>query len=158
MFTIKKSNNSTISYNTCNREVILIDATDVVVGRLSAYVAQILRGKHKPIFSPNANLGDFVIIINAEKVKFTSNKENTKEYFRHTGFPGGIKSLTPRQLRARGKSRDILIKAIEGMLPNGPLGRVVLKNLRVYNGDSHDHANLKPKIINFQELKRQNIA
>lgn len=156
--TIKKSIATTTSFNACKRDAVIIDATGVVVGRLAAYIATLLRGKHKTIFTPHAELGDFVIVINADKIKFTADKDNVKHYWYHTGFPGGIKFKTPRMLRMRGQSSEIIMKAVKGMLPKNVLGRNVLKNLRVCNGETHDYESMKPRVVNFVQMNRKNVA
>ncbi len=127
-----------------NREWLVIDATDLTVGRLASEVASILRGKHKPTFTPHVDCGDYVIIINAEKVKFTGNKLEDKVYYRHTNHPGGLKEETAGKLLAR-KPERIMEKAIKGMLPKNKLGRQMYRNLYVYAGQEHPHAAQQPK-------------
>lgn len=127
-----------------NREWLVIDATDLTVGRLASEVASILRGKHKPTFTPHVDCGDYVIIINAEKVKFTGNKLEDKIYYRHTNHPGGLKEETAGKLLAR-KPERIMEKAIKGMLPKTKLGRQMYRNLYVYAGQEHPHAAQQPK-------------
>jgi len=127
-----------------NHEWFIIDATDLTVGRLATEVATLLRGKHKPTFTPNMDCGDFVIIINAEKVVFTGNKLQNKKYYRHTGHPGGIKSETAEKLMGRAPER-IMEQAIKGMLPKNILGRQMYRKLFVYKGSEHPHAAQKPK-------------
>ena len=146
----------TISVNkeTAKKEWVLIDATDQVVGRLCSKVAKILRGKYKPSFTPHADCGDNVIIINAEKVVFTGKKETEKLYTRYTGYPGGQRFNTPAQLRLRPDGAEKIIRhAVKGMLPKGPLGRSLLKNLYIYNGEEHNQQAQKPKVIDINELK-----
>lgn len=126
-----------------NREWIIIDATDLTVGRLATEVASILRGKHKPTFTPHVDCGDYVIIINADKVKFTGNKLNDKIYYRHTNHPGGLKQETAAKLMARAPER-IMEHAIRGMLPKTKLGRQMYRNLYIYAGAAHPHAAQKP--------------
>jgi len=127
-----------------NHEWFIIDATDLTVGRLATEVATLLRGKHKPTFTPNMDCGDFVIIINADKVVFTGNKLQDKKYYRHTGHPGGIKSETAEKLMGRAPER-IMESAIKGMLPKNILGRQMYRKLFVYKGSEHPHAAQKPK-------------
>ncbi len=127
-----------------NREWLIIDATGKTVGRLASEVAAILRGKHKPTFTPHVDCGDFVVIINAEKVIFTGNKLSNKIYYRHTNHPGGLKEETAEKLMARAPER-ILEKAIKGMLPKTKLGRQMYRNLYIYKGDIHPHVAQKPK-------------
>ena len=127
-----------------NHEWFIIDATDLTVGRLATEVATLLRGKHKPTFTPNMDCGDFVIILNADKVVFTGNKLLNKKYYRHTGHPGGIKSETAEKLMGRAPER-IMEQAIKGMLPKNILGRQMYRKLFVYKGSEHPHAAQKPK-------------
>ncbi len=127
-----------------NRDWLIIDATDLTVGRLASEVASILRGKHKPTFTPHVDCGDFVIIINADKVKFTGNKLEDKIYYRHSNHPGGLKEETAGKLLAR-KPERVMEKAIKGMLPKTKLGRQMYRNLYVYAGSAHPHAAQQPK-------------
>ena len=122
----------------------IVDAADKTLGRLASQVAYILRGKHKPIFTPNVDTGDCVIIVNAEKVKLTGTKETKKQYHRHTGFFGGLKSMNAADMRASHPER-LLEMAIKGMLPHNVLGREVFRNLKVYNGGKHPHEAQKPQ-------------
>lgn len=149
----------TLSYKTraANQEIItkewlLIDAENEVVGRLASKVAMMLMGKNKPYFSTNLNCGDNVIIINAEKIKFTGNKLNDKEYVRHTGYPGGQRITTPAQALA-GKPEMILEHAIKGMLPKNRLGKDMFRHLFVYAGNQHPHEAQKPRTININTIK-----
>ena len=116
----------------------LIDAEDKVVGRLATEIASILRGKDKPHFSPNNDDGDFVVVVNADKVKFTGSKFAQKNYFHHTGYVGGIKKISASELIEK-KPTKVLEKAVKGMLPSGPLGRKQLKKLKIYSGEEHPH-------------------
>lgn len=126
----------------------IVDADSQVLGRMASEVAKIIRGKHKPSFTPNMDCGDHVIVINADKVRLTGNKWTDKQYVRHTGYPGGQRIETPKQVKA--KSSTILVeKAVKGMLPNNRLGRQIFKNLYVYEGTEHPHAAQKPKEIKF---------
>ncbi|MDN4162701.1 MULTISPECIES: 50S ribosomal protein L13 [Nocardioides] len=120
------------------REWHVIDATDIVLGRLAVQSANLLRGKHKPIFAPNADTGDFVIVINAEKVALSSNKKTTKMAYRHSGYPGGL-SATPVGELLEKDARKVIEKAVWGMLPKNRLGRQMLKKLKVYSGPNHPH-------------------
>jgi len=144
----------TVSANkeTVNKEWILIDAQDQVVGRLSSIAAKFIRGKYKTNFTPHVDCGDNVIIINAEKIKFTGNKMNDKEYVRHTGFPGGQRFRTPRELLIK-RPTDILEMAIRGMLPKNKLGDALYRNLHVYTGGEHPHEAQKPKTIDLSKIK-----
>ena len=121
----------------------VIDANDAVLGRLSAQVATLLRGKHKPTFAPNADMGDYVIVINADKVVLTGKKLDQKIYYHHTGYVGGLKETKYRKLLAE-KPEFAIRRAVVGMLPKGPLGRQMAKKLKVYAGPNHDHAAQKP--------------
>lgn len=126
----------------------VVDATDQVVGRLATNVAAVLRGKHKPTFTPNVDTGDYVIIVNADKVRLTGNKENKKTYRYHTGFPGGIREIPYAELLEKHPER-ILEKAIKGMLPHNKLGRQMYKKLKVYAGPEHAHAAQMPEELKF---------
>ena len=128
------------------RDWLLIDAENQTVGRLASNVASILRGKHKPGFTPHMDTGDFVVVINADKVRFSGNKETEKEYFRHTGYPGGVKLRTPQEVRQK-KPTFIVKNAVKGMLPKGPLGRQMIKKLKVYAGNEHPHEAQNPEKI-----------
>ena len=128
------------------REWFVIDATDKVLGRLSAEVAMRLKGKHKPEYTPHVDTGDHIVIINAEKIAVTGNKEEDKIYYRHTEFPGGVKDMTLRQLREKAPER-IIQSAVKGMLPKNPLGRAMFKKLHVYAGSEHKHAAQQPKML-----------
>ena len=128
------------------REWLLVDAENQTVGRLASKIAHILRGKHKPSFTPHMDMGDHVVVINADKVRFSGNKEGAKEYFRHTGYPGGAKFTSVKEMRQR-KPDFILKNAIKGMLPKGPLGRQMMKKLKVYAGPDHPHESQTPKSI-----------
>jgi large subunit ribosomal protein L13 len=135
-----------------DKKWILIDADGIVLGRLASKVSMILRGKHKPSFTPHADCGDHVIIINAEKVKFTGKKLDDKLYYWHTGHPGGIKSRTARQI-IEGKFPDRVIRmAVKRMIPKGPLGSVQLSNMKVYAGSNHPHEAQAPELLNISEM------
>ncbi|MFR9524246.1 MAG: 50S ribosomal protein L13 [Rikenellaceae bacterium] len=137
---------------TVTKEWVIIDATDEVLGRLSSQVAKILRGKHKPSYTPHVDCGDYVVIINAEKVKLTGKKMTDKVYVRHTGYPGGQRFATPADFFAR-KPTFVVEKAIKGMLPKTRLGSAMMRNLRVYAGSEHPHAGQSPKEIKLNEIK-----
>ncbi|MBW6457676.1 MAG: 50S ribosomal protein L13 [FCB group bacterium] len=122
----------------------LVDAEDVVLGRLASKVAQILRGKHKPIYTPHMDTGDFVIVINADKVRLTGTKEEKKSYFRHTGYPGGSRTTTFKELFAK-RPEEVVRKAVKGMIPHNKLGRQIFKKLKVYAGSEHPHESQQPK-------------
>ncbi len=124
----------------------LVDAKDAILGRLAVKVAKVLRGKDKPIFTPNVDTGDFVIVINAEKIKVTGKKLDDKIYYHHSGYPGGLKSETLRE-RLRKSPEKIISEAVWGMLPKGRLGRAIFKKLKVYKGPEHPHKAQKPEIL-----------
>ena len=124
----------------------LYDAKDKVLGRLATKIADCLRGKKKPIFTPNVDTGDFVVVINAEKVRLTGNKLDDKVYYRHSGYVGGIKSETARK-RLQESPEGVILDAVWGMLPKNRLGRAMLKKLKVYRGSDHPHAAQKPEAI-----------
>ena len=126
------------------RKWYLVDATGKTLGRLSSKIASMLRGKHKPIFTPHVDCGDYVVVIHAEKVKVTGKKLEDKEYKRHSGYPGGLKTVTLEKM-LEDKPEDVMIHAVKGMLPKGKLGRQMLKKLRVYKGAEHDHSAQKPE-------------
>ncbi len=144
----------TISVNaaTATKEWVLIDATDMVLGRLASQVAKILRGKNKPSYTPHADCGDYVIVINADKVKLTGKKMDEKEYVRYTGYPGGQRFATPADFLKR-KPAFVIEHAVKGMLPKTRLGEAIIKNLKVYAGAEHPHAAQSPKAIKLNEIK-----
>ncbi|HWM81637.1 MAG TPA: 50S ribosomal protein L13 [Pseudolabrys sp.] len=135
---------------------VMIDASGVVVGRLATMVAMRLRGKHKPSYTPHVDDGDNVIVINAAKAVLTGRKRDQKVYYHHTGYPGGIKERTARAIFEGKFPERIVEKAVERMLPRGPLGRVQLGNLRVYAGPEHPHEAQKPEVIDFAGASRKN--
>ena len=152
----------TISANaeTANKEWVVVDATDQVLGRLCAKVAKILRGKYKPNYTPHADCGDNVIIINADKVVLTGNKWEGREYLSYTGYPGGQRSTTPEVLLKKSFNKHIkpgmhplYIKVMKRMLPKYRLGRRLIENMHVYNGPEHPHAAQNPKVIDINTLK-----
>ncbi len=134
----------------------IVNAENLVVGRLAAYISKVLRGKNKAKFDPGQDNGDFVVVTNIEKIKFTGKKFENKKYYKHTGFPGGIKSITPYQLDKKNKSQDILKNAVKRMLPGGPLAKKQLSKLKMYYGLKHPHESQNPKEINFSELNKKN--
>ena len=135
----------------------LINAQDAAVGRLAAFISKVLRGKNKPTYNPHIDNGDFVVVTNIEKIKFSGKKFKNKKYYRHTGHPGGIKETTPLTLKEKNKTQDILRLAVKRMLPGGPLGKKQLTKLKIYSGETHPHDVQKPKIINFEKLNKKNI-
>ena len=130
----------------------VVDAEGLTLGRMSTEVARILRGKHKPTFTPHLDTGDHVIIVNAEKVVLTSNKAETKQVYRHTGYPGGIRSSTYAEMLDR-KPAEAVRRTIRGMLPKNRLGRQMLSKLKVYAGPDHPHASQKPKVLNLDDAR-----
>jgi large subunit ribosomal protein L13 len=144
----------TVSINkqTANKEWVLIDAENLVVGRLASEVAKRLRGKHKPTFTPHSDCGDNVVIVNAEKIRFTGAKLTDKEYVRHTGYPGGQRISTPKEMLAKTPGR-VIEKAIKGMLPKNRLGRELFRNLHVYVGNTHPHEAQQPTPIQIKEAE-----
>ncbi|PCJ95566.1 MAG: 50S ribosomal protein L13 [Hyphomicrobiales bacterium] len=135
---------------------ILIDAEDLVVGRLAALVATRLRGKHKPTYTPHMDCGDYVIIINAEKITLTGKKYEDKTYYWHTGYPGGIKQRTAREIIEGRFPERVVMKAVQRMLPSGPLGRQQLRNLKVYTGTDHPHEAQQPVVLDVAALNSKN--
>ena len=132
-----------------------IDATNAVVGRLAAEISKILRGKNKATFTPHMDDGDFVIVTNISKIKFSGNKFDDKKYYRHTGHPGGIKETTPKLLMQK-KPEEILKLAVKRMLPGGPLAKKQLTKLKIYKDEGHPHSAQKIKEINFSSLNKKN--
>lgn len=147
---------NTLSYKTVSarKETIeknwyIVDADSRILGRIASEVARIIRGKHKPSFTPHVDCGDNVIVINAERIRFTGNKMTKKQYVSHSGYPGGQRKLTPKQLMAKDPQR-VFEHAVKGMLPKNRLGRQLFKNLHVYAGETHPHEAQNPKVL---ELK-----
>ena len=136
----------------------IINAQNAPVGRLAAYISKVLRGKNKPTYNPHIDNGDFVVVTNIDKIKFTGKKYFNKKYYKHTGHPGGIKNISPQQLKEKNKSQDILKLAVKRMLPGGPLSKKQLTKLKLYQGENHPHELQKPKIINFENLNSKNIV
>jgi large subunit ribosomal protein L13 len=139
-----------------DKKWVLIDAQGVVLGRLASLVAMRLRGKHKATFTPHKDMGDNVIIINAEKVQMTGNKRADKRYWWHTGFPGGIKHRTAGQILEGKHPERVILKAIERMLPGGPLSRQQMSNLRVYAGAEHPHGAQNPEAVDIAAMNPKN--
>ncbi len=133
-----------------------IDATNAVVGRLATIISKILRGKNKTNFTPHMDNGDFVVVKNIKNIKFTGNKFEDKKYYRHTGYPGGIKETTPKRLSEK-KPEEILKLAVKRMLPGGPLAKKQLSKLKIYDGTNHPHTAQNPIVINLSELNKKNI-
>ena len=133
---------------TIERKWYVVDATNMTLGRLASEVAKVLRGKNKPIFTPFLDMGDYVIIVNADKVKVTGRKLDQKIYYHHSGYVGGLKQTTLREMMAR-KPERVVELAVKGMLPKGPLGRQMYTKLYVYAGPEHKHAAQKPEVLTF---------
>ena len=139
-----------------NKKWILIDAKDAVLGRLAVISANILRGKNKPEYTPNQDCGDNLIIINSDQVQLKGKKADNKIYYRHTGYPGGIKSTTPNKMKEKNKSDEIIKLAIKRMIPSGPLGKQQLSNCKIYRDSKHNHEAQKPSEIKIGDLNRKN--
>jgi large subunit ribosomal protein L13 len=136
---------------------VLIDAEGLVVGRLAALIATRLKGKHKATYTPHVDTGDNVIVINADKVVFTGSKTDDKIYYRHTGYPGGLKQQTPRRLLDGKFPERILELAVGRMLKRGPLQRKLMRNLKIYKGATHPHEAQQPELIDVKSLNRKNV-
>ena len=136
---------------------ILIDAENMVVGRLAAVIATRLRGKHLPTFTPHMDCGDNVVVINADKVKFTGKKMGDKKYYRHTGYPGGIKETTPEKIMEGKFPERVVEMAVRRMLPRGPLSRQQLTNLKVYAGSEHPHEAQSPETLDVAAMNSKNV-
>lgn len=136
------------SPSTIERKWYVVDATGHTLGRLASEVAKVLRGKNKPIFTPHMDTGDYVIIVNADKIKVTGKKLEQKVYYRHSAYVGGMKETTLKEMMAK-KPERVIELAVKGMLPKGPLGRAMIKKLHVYAGPEHGHAAQKPEALNF---------
>lgn len=134
----------------------IIDAQDVVLGRMAATVANLLRGKHKPTYTPHMDCGDYVVIINADKVKLTGKKLADKVYYRHTGHPGGIKERTAGQILEGEFPTRVVEKAVQRMIPRGPLGRQQMRNLKIYAGSEHPHAAQQPEVFDIASKNDKN--
>jgi large subunit ribosomal protein L13 len=144
----------TISANkaTAKKKWVIVDATDQVLGRLASVVAIMLRGKHKPDFTPHADCGDYVIVVNCDKVKLTGNKKDQKVYIHHTGYPGGQRTVSFSRLQAK-KPEAIIEKAVKGMLPKNRLGSELFRHLHVYTGNEHPHEAQQPVEVNINSIK-----
>ena len=144
-----------IKKNEIKNNWLLINAENAVVGRLAAYISKVLRGKNKNQYTPHMDNGDFVIVTNIEKIRFTGKKLNQKKYYRHTGFPGGIKSTVPSILMNK-KPEQILKLAVKRMLPDGSLAKKQLTKLKIYKGKSHPHETQNPQVIDFSKMNSKN--
>ena len=149
--------NVAIKKKETKKDWYLINAQNAAVGRLAAYISKVLRGKNKATYNPHIDNGDFVVVTNIDKIKFSGKKFTNKKYFRHTGHPGGIKETTPSYLKENNKTEQILKLAVKRMLPGGPLAKKQLTKLKIYNGDKHPHEMQKPKTIEFEKLHKKNI-
>ena len=134
----------------------IIDAQNVAVGRLAAFISKVLRGKNKATFNPHIDNGDYVVVTNIDKIKFSGKKFINKKYYKHTGHPGGIKESTPLSLLEKNKTEEILKLAVKRMLPGGPLAKKQLTKLKTYIGDKHPHDVQKPKVVEFVKLNKKN--
>ena len=140
------------------KEWVLIDAKDAVLGRLAVISANILRGKNKPEYTPNQDCGDNLIIINSDYIQLKGKKAEDKIYYRHTGYPGGIKETNPLKMKEKNKSNEIIKLAIKRMIPRGPLGKQQLSNCKIYRGSSHNHEAQSPKTIDIALMNRKNTV
>ena len=145
-----------VKKNEINSKWYEIDAKNAVVGRLATIITKILRGKNSAKYTPHIDHGDFIVIKNIEHIKFTGNKFRDKRYYKHTGYPGGIKETSPEKIHEK-KPDAILKLAVKRMLPSGPLAKKQLSKLKIYTGDSHPHSAQNPTVINIQELNNKNI-
>ena len=139
------------------RNWFLVDAQNKTLGRLATEIANVLRGKNKPNYTPNQDCGDNLIIINSDQVHLTGKKAKDKIYYRHTGYPGGIKETNPDKMKSKNKSNDIIRLAIKRMIPSGPLGKKQLSNCKIYSGEQHSHEAQQPKKIEFEKLNQKNF-
>ena len=145
-----------IKKNEIHSNWFMIDATNAVVGRLATIVSKIIRGKNKTTYTPHMDDGDFVVVKNIEKIKFSGNKYQNKKYYKHTGYPGGIKETTPEKLSLK-KPEEILKLAVKRMLPSGPLAKKQLTKLKIYSGENHPHSAQNLKIIEVSKLNNKNL-
>ena len=144
-----------IKKNEIKNNWLLINADNVVLGRLAAYISKALRGKNKNQYTPHMDNGDFVVVTNIEKIRFTGKKNKNKKYYKHTGYPGGIKFTTPSILFKK-KPDEILKLAVKRMLPGGPLAKKQLSKLKIYKGTIHPHESQNPKVVNFAKMNKKN--
>ena len=151
-----KSTTASLKPAEVEKKWIHIDAEGVVVGRLATFIANRLRGKHLPTYTPHVDCGDYVVVTNVDKVVFTGKKNTDKIYYRHTGHPGGVQSTTPEKVLGRRFPERVLEKAIERMIPRGPLGRQQMRNLRIFAGSEHPHEGQSPEVIDVASMNRKN--
>ncbi len=143
------------NYHTADKKWLVVDVKGMLVGRAASEIAKLLRGKHKPLYTPHADCGDNVIVLNADKVVLSGNKMATKKYLRHTGYPGGQREATAEEMMAKDPTRIMEI-AVKGMLPKNRLGRQLFRNLRVYAGDTHNHEAQNPEVYELPNQKKKN--
>ena len=136
---------------------IEIDAKNAVVGRLATIITKLLRGKNKNTFSPHVDHGDFIVVKNVEKIKFTGSKFQNKKYYKHTGYPGGIKEITPQKIIEKNKPEEILKLAVKRMLPGGVLSKNQLKKLKIYSGEQHPHSAQNPQVLDLAKMNSKNV-
>ena len=148
-FSLKKEN--------ITKKWLVIDASNAILGRLAVISANILRGKNKPEYTPNQDCGDNLIIINSDKIHLKGKKADNKIYYRHTGYPGGIKETTPNKMKEKNKSDEMVKLAIKRMIPKGPLGRKQLSNCKIFPGSEHNHQAQNPKVIDISSLNNKNV-
>jgi large subunit ribosomal protein L13 len=148
MWIIKMQKTYTPKASEVEHQWFLVDAQNKTLGRLASQIARVLKGKHKPMYSPHMDVGDYVVVINAEKIQVTGKKADQKIYYRHTGYPGGIREMPYSRMLERHPER-ILQKAVWGMLPHNTLGRQIFKKLRVYAGGEHDHVSQQPVVLDI---------
>ncbi len=134
----------------------LVDANNLIVGRLAAFISKVLRGKNKTTYNPHMDNGDYVIVTNVNKIKFSGNKFSDKKYYKHTGFPGGIKNFSPKDLEKKNKTNEILKLAVKRMLPGSPLAKKQLSKLKIYPGEKHPHDIQNPTVIDFRKNNKKN--
>ena len=144
-----------IKKNEIKNNWIIINAENAIVGRLAAFISLVLRGKNKNQYTPNMDNGDFVIVTNIEKIKFTGKKFDNKKYYRHSGYPGGLKTTVP-SVMAKNKPEEILRLAVKRMLPGGPLSKKQLSKLKIYKGSNHPHESQNPQVVNFNKINKKN--
>ena len=144
-----------IKKNEIQNNWIIIDAKNAIVGRLAAFISLVLRGKNKNKYTPNMDNGDFVVVTNIEKIKFTGKKFENKKYYKHTGYPGGLKTTVP-SIMAKNKPEEILKLAVKRMLPGGPLSKKQLSKLKIYKGTTHPHESQNPEVIDFNKINKKN--
>lgn len=140
-----------------DRKWLLIDAEGVVLGRLASLVAMRLRGKHKPMYTPNIDCGDNIVVVNAAKVRLTGAKRNDKTYYRHTGYPGGIRATTAGKILDGAHPERVFLKAVERMIPRTPMGRQQMRKLKIYPGPDHPHEAQKPEVLDVVSLNPKNV-